>query len=402
MTSIEWTRNADGTQGKSWNPVVGCTILSPGCTNCYAMRMAARLEAMDEGSFRARVEESVDLAHDRDQEERIRAEMNNSRVPSHYAGLTKPSKAGPVWTGKVALAPERTLTEPLRRRKPTTWFVNSMSDLFHEAILDEWVDRIFAVMALCPQHTFIVLTKRSARMRAYLTTPYRPGQFRTILDDGSEIDTPAANVRVHSAMCDAFKIAPARALNDACDWNDKHYPGDGFIRRWPLPNVWLGVTTERQQEADERIPDLLATPAAVRLVSAEPLLGPVDLALALDGPRLFARLAEQMGIPDETAHPDPHTKTRLDWVIVGGESGPGARPMHPGWARSIRDQCASAGVPFFFKQWGANAPASVALPGDHLDEDADTMCRVGKSRAGRLLDGIEHSEMPSARTTEAA
>lgn len=382
MTSIEWTRNADGTQGKSWNPVVGCTILSPGCTNCYAMRMAARLEAMDEGSFRARVEESVDLAHDRDQEERIRAEMNNSRVPSHYAGLTKPSKAGPVWTGKVALAPEHTLTEPLRRRKPTTWFVNSMSDLFHEAIPDEWIDRVFAVMALCPQHTFIVLTKRSARMRAYLS---------------HDADT----IMHRWCNTDAWMEAENRVLHD-----DMPNESSASVRETarleaaiaaanhPLPNVWLGVTAERQQEADERIPDLLATPAAVRLVSAEPLLGPVDF-----GMNTLVGIARR-----RTAVGGHESVPRLDWVIVGGESGPGARPMHPAWARSIRDQCKAAGVPFFFKQWGEWAPEVLQAErgGVIRDIDAGELKRFGKSRAGRLLDGIEHSEMPSASTTEAA
>ena len=128
MSKIEWTE-------ATWNPIVGCSLVSPGCTNCYAMRMAARLERMGQ---------------------------------KRYRGLTKPSKAGPVWTGKMRLV-EEALTLPLRRRKPTTWFVNSMSDLFHENVPDEWIDRVFAVMALCPQHTFQVLTKRSARMRAYLS-----------------------------------------------------------------------------------------------------------------------------------------------------------------------------------------------------------------------------------------
>src|SRR5690606_37330544 len=124
---------------------------------------------------------------------------------------------------------------------------------------------------------------------------------------------------------------------------------------WPPPNVWLGVSCERQQEADERIPDLLATPAAVRFVSAEPLLGPIDFARLGDA---TFRLNAFTGEAEHTLGFKDRTRGRLDWIIVGGESGPGARPMHPAWARSIRDQCASAGVPFFFKQWGSWAPTS--------------------------------------------
>jgi protein gp37 len=137
-SAIEWTE-------QTWNPIVGCSVVSPGCTNCYAMRMAARLERMGQ---------------------------------KRYRGLTKPSKAGPVWTGQMRLV-EEALTLPLRRRKPTTWFVNSMSDLFHESVPDEWIDRVFAVMALCPQHTFQVLTKRADRMRAYLSQFEQRGRYVT-------------------------------------------------------------------------------------------------------------------------------------------------------------------------------------------------------------------------------
>jgi protein gp37 len=128
-SAIEWTES-------TWNPIVGCTILSPGCTHCYAMRTAARLS-------------------------------NNSATP-HYAGTVKTVNGHPVWTGKVALAPERVLTEPVRRKKPTMYFVNSMSDLFHEDVPDDWIDKVFAVMALTPQHTYQALTKRPARMRSYM------------------------------------------------------------------------------------------------------------------------------------------------------------------------------------------------------------------------------------------
>lgn len=275
MSTIEWT-------GQTWNPIVGCSIVSPGCTNCYAMGMAARL-----------------------------ARMNPALT--YYQGLTKPSKAGPVWTGQVALAPERVLLKPLRRRKPTTYFVNSMGDLFHEDVPDGWIDSVFAMMALCPQHTFQVLTKRTSRMRRYF-------------------DNDLEASRQYHVAAEA-----ARMVNDGDTTLDVLSTGP-----WPLPNVWLGVSAERQQEAAERIPDLLATPAAVRFVSAEPLLGPIDLS----------------GLPRKSANgflrPLDGRFNRLDWIIVGGESGPGARACWVPHVRSLVHQCQSAGVPVFVKQLGRN------------------------------------------------
>ncbi len=221
MSKIEWTE-------KTWNPIVGCSIVSPGCTNCYAMKQAARIEKMNPGL-------------------------------AHYRGLTQPSKAGPVWTGKIALS-ERALLEPLRRRTPTTWFVNSMGDLFHEDVPDEWIDRVFAVMALCPQHTFQILTKRSRRMREYCSNSRRGYQIaRHVVD---------------------FAITKTVRIDEhwpVVSEGDIDTPDDIRLREWPLPNVWLGVSAEDQRRADERVPDLLATPAAVRFVSCEPLLSAVDL-----------------------------------------------------------------------------------------------------------------------------
>jgi protein gp37 len=355
-TAIEWTQH-------SWNPVVGCSVVSPGCTNCYAMRQAARIERM-------------------------------GGAP-HYAGLTRASKAGPVWTGRMALAPEHVLLEPLRRRKPTTWFVNSMGDLFHEDVPDAWIDRVFAVMALAPQHTFQVLTKRADRMREYLSNPLRL----------NEIELAAERIR------------PSQGTPFSPKW----------VFRWPLPNVWKGVSAEDQRRADERIPDLLATPAAIRFVSAEPLLGPIDFTylradslLPLDA--LTGLHSDCEGaVPGVIDNPDP----KLDWIIVGGESGPDARPMHPDWARQIRDQCAAAGTAFFFKQWGEwGAITAYTAPGNagslekytvtsssdrrqvgervwHAGHgphcSATVLRRVGKSRAGRLLDGATHNAMPEVR-----
>lgn len=346
-SSIEWT---DAT----WNPIVGCSIVSPGCTNCYAMKMAGRIEAMGGAK--------------------------------HYAGTTKKVNGNTIWTGKVAMAPEKTLLQPLAWRAPRRIFVNSMGDLFHENGPDEWIDKVFAVMALAPQHTFQVLTKRANRMREYMSRPHKPGRSITVLDSGAVIDTPAARIRSHSAMCDLLPTVSARALNDAAAWYDERRPSesDGFMPVWPLPNVWLGVSAERQQEADERIPELLATPAAVRFVSAEPLRGPINIVDAM------------------WAGQDPassHLDAALDWIIVGGESGPGARPMHPDWARSLRDQCHASGTAFFFKQWGEFAPARTSgppRPGD-IKGTGDHPVRVGKKAAGRLLDGVEHNAMPEAR-----
>lgn len=291
MSKIEWT-------GETWNPIVGCSVVSPGCTNCYAMRMAARLEAMagdglDDNGYAVRGSSAFD----------------------HYRNLTKASKAGPVWTGKVSLAPETTLLKPLRRRTPTTYFVNSMGDLFHEDVPDEWIDRVFAVMALTPQHDYQVLTKRSARMRAYF--------------DALEIALGETCLQERVAR-EAGRLVE--------DGDNAHDVVLGL--NWPLPNVWLGVSCEDQRRADERIPDLLATPAAVRFVSAEPLLGPIDFNnIANDG---------VMGLCTLEKGP-----IGLDWIVVGGESGPNARSMQREWAESIVRQCRDAGVSVFVKQLGA-------------------------------------------------
>lgn len=346
-SQIEWTE-------ATWNPVVGCSILSPGCTNCYAMKMARRIEGM--------------------------------QPSSHYAGTTKGSKAGAVWTGKLALAPDHILTQPLRWKRARTIFVNSMGDLFHENVPDEWIDRVFAIMALAPQHTFQVLTKRAGRMRVYM-------------------GDRAAVRRIYSLVCDLVcnRVADGILIAPGVDPAVAPPGRRVFLGRWPLPNVWLGVSTERQQEADERIPDLLVTPAAVRFISAEPLLGPIDLAAAMSTPKSLRVLFDKQAagiLKDE--------RGSLHWVIVGGESGPGARPMHPAWARSLRDQCAAAGVPFFFKQWGEWGYFNRELgPRDARDamfygpnaEDGPLpypMYQVGKKAAGRLLDGVEHNAMPGA------
>jgi protein gp37 len=290
----------------TWNPVRGCSKVSPGCANCYAERMAARFCGPGEP----------------------------------YHGTIADGR----WTGKVRLE-EDALTAPMRWRKPRRIFVCSMSDLFHPEVPDSYIGKIFGVMAEAHQHTFQVLTKRAQRM---------------------------------------------------LEWSKSvaHYPkGDRSkspVPGWP-PNVWLGVTAEDQKRVDERIPLLLQTPAAVRFVSCEPLLGPVDLAKA---GAVWSDMNDKI-IPGCRSI---GTK-EINWVIVGGESGPGARPMHPDWARGLRDQCQAAGVPFLFKQWGEWGPRTgdQGVPDYAFFKGPGAEChvwRVGKKAAGRLMDGRTWDEFP--------
>lgn len=342
MSKIEWT-------GKTWNPLAGCRILSPGCTNCYAMKLAYRLAAMGQAK---------------------------------YQGTTKLTKGGPVWTGRIN-TDDAALDIPLKTKKPTTWFLNSMSDLFVEGVETSFLDRVFAVMAITPQHTYQILTKRPDRMRDYMhRLMVEPCHVGSIVDDMG---------------------------------------GDWSQVSTPLPNVWLGTSVERQQEADQRIPRLLQTPAAVRFLSCEPLLGPVDLtripwrfnAFSGETVKTVNALTGNITVNDPVFGGGGGI-VGIDWVICGGESGPSARPMHPDWARSLRDQCQAAGVPFFFKQWGDWHPASHhengalyqfegAAPFDSwktpvFDPDQTegiNFRRLGKAKAGRLLDGRTWDEMPT-------
>lgn len=244
-SSIEWT-NA------TWNPVAGCTIISEGCTNCYAMRMAARLDAM---------------------------------LVDKYRNLTRKSGGRSVWTGKVRLDP-KALSLPLSWKKPKLIFVNSMSDLFHEAVPTEFIKSVWSTMEVANQHTFQVLTKRPERMAKLLTNP----------------DFPR------------------------------------------LPNVWLGTSVENSSTLD-RLDWLRKTPAAIRFVSFEPLIGSV-------------KSADLSGI---------------GWAIVGGESGPKARPIQEEWVQEIFDACRFSGAAFFFKQWGG----------------------VNKKAAGRHFRGRVWDDLPS-------
>lgn len=325
-TKIEWT---DAT----WNPITGCSVVSPGCTNCYAMRLAG-----------------------------TRLQHHPSR-----AGLTTPSKAGPVWTGEVRFN-EQWLDQPLRWKRPRRIFVCAHGDLFHENVPDEWIELVFAVMALAPQHTFQVLTKRSARMREWAS--------------GADTENLAWLIN--------------------CKIMGRPHYGERI--KWPPPNVHLYVSCEDQGRAEERIPDLLATPAAVRGVILEPLLEPISFRWAA---------WEDLKRESPTNHLDG--LRHLDHVIVGGESGPNARPMNPLWVGSIRDECQAAAVPFFFKQWGSWAPwddGCWSLPAgcDDLEArdkarraDKDTLfLNVGKIAAGRTLDGRTWDEMPEIANSAAA
>jgi protein gp37 len=282
-SAIQWT-NA------TWNPVRGCTKVSPGCAHCYAETFAER--------FRG--------------------------VPGH------PYEQG----FDLRLVPEK-LTEPLRWKKPRRVFVNSMSDLFQDDVPDSFIDRVFAVMALTPQHTYQVLTKRPDRMRRYFTERDEewPDESRAWWGCGRAIET-------------ADEWRPGGAWTNAQRDQIEESP----LPTWPLSNVWLGVSVENQRFANERIPLLLQTPAALRFLSCEPLLGPLNIAQFISANYVSVGGRQWIGAGG------------IGWVIVGGESGPGARPLALEWARSIVRQCQAADVPVFVKQLGSN-PAPLRIEG---------------------------------------
>lgn len=348
---IEWT---DAT----WNVAIGCEKVSPGCDHCYAIRTAHRMQG-----------------------------NSNPKVSGPYAGTESANE----WTGRVNLVADR-LTLPLRWKRPRRIFVNAQSDLFHDSVPDEYIARVFSVMACTPRHTFQVLTKRHARMRSLVGSD----SFRAAVH---------ASIREHWSQEAALQV---------------------WTRGWPLMNVWLGVSAENQQWADIRIPALLDTPAAVRFVSAEPLLGPIDLA-NVGGRNVLTGEGNRVALTTLRSPRETHILTPpcIDWVIVGGESGRNARPMHPDWARGLRDQCQAAGVAFLFKQrgeWTWNEPGQFRLPSKPFTNRVAVMHgagmtamtkdnpfdpfehghphwttrieRVGKLRAGRELDGRTWDEYP--------
>lgn len=321
MTKIEWT-------DETWNPVTGCDKISQGCKNCYAEKMHKRLMGM---------------------------------FPEKYS---KP------FLGNIELHASE-LFKPISRKKPTWYFVNSMSDLFHEDVPFDFIDNVFAVMDCCPQHTFQILTKRPDRMLAYLreNRSWRVGQLK-VSYDSSDYD----------------------------------------LNSWPLKNVILGTSAEDQENYNRRaVPMVFVRQLGwTTMLSAEPLLGKLQM---------FIRPGDIM----------EHT---FNWVIVGGESGHKARPMHPQWVRDLRDECDDAGVPFFFKQWGewapevliennadfqlcldSDAPGTdvqiINIRGKHnnrifiegITEPHIRVLKLGKKSSGNILDGHRHLQFPELLKT---
>ncbi len=346
-TKIEWSES-------SWNPLRGCSRVSRACEHCYAEVVAGR--------------------------------FSGPGLP--YEGLTRATSGGARWTGKIMLVPEH-LADPLRWKRPRLIFVNSMSDLFHPNVPDEYIAAVFGVMMYARRHKFQVLTKRPERMEALLPT--------------------LTALRCHVAASDILKDTPA--------WQRTYQPADAMF---PLSNVWLGVSVEDQPTADARIPLLLNTPATVRFLSCEPLLGPITFTVpAASGSIRIDALTGGWAVQrNDGSH---QQEPRIHWVIAGGESGAGARPMHPDWARSLRDECVRAGVPYFFKQWGAWAPIAAphltqddvrynlamvsesgeyvsATPGEAMAASGSqhAVQRFGKHESGRQLDGRTWDEMPES------
>lgn len=280
MSKIEWT-------DRTWNPITGCSKISEGCKNCYAEVMTSRLCAMGVKKY----------------------ENGFDKVTFH----------------------EDALEEPLKWKKPSRIFVCSMSDLFHEGVPFEKLEKVFNIMHAADWHTFLLLTKRPERMGKFLSWYY------------------GADLR-------------------------------------PVSHIWLGVTVENQEQADKRIPYLLATPAAKRFVSVEPLIDCIDLKYVL----IKKSDAPERGKPDVTIDALKgwfggfyNERTKLDWVIVGGESGPNARPMKKEWVLNIKRQCDEQGVQFFFKQWGTYGEDGV---------------KRNKKANGHLIDGKEYQAMPEVRS----
>lgn len=306
MSKIEWTN-------ETWNPIIGCTKVSPGCDNCYAEKMACRLASMEHNIS----------AYD------YRYIVNGTE-------FDKPTK----WNGETFFA-ESQINKPLKRKKPTKYFVCSMGDLFHKSVSFQDVTGIIEIIEKCKQHTFQILTKRPERMKEY------------------------------------FDLL----LNGALDYTK--------LAALPIKNLWLGVTAENQEQAENRIPVLLQIPAKVHFVSIEPMLSFIDLMPAI----FYEFEGWKLGIENPP---------KIDWVICGGESGHKARLINPGWVETLRDQCKKLRIPFFFKQWGEHLPIMdpselKKYPLSKLVEKHEwqtVFAKIGKKKAGSLLDGKEYNEMP--------
>ena len=353
-SKIEWT---DAT----WNPIRGCSMApgseAGGCLNCYAARMAAR-------------------------------GLPGLKSPTTGEPFAVMRDSGPRWTGKVELI-ESEIDRPFHWRKPKRIFVNSTSDTFHPDVTDDQLLRLFTVAGNAhigpgveTPHTLIFLTKRAQRMLSVVS--------RLRWDVGIALTSWAGRTQIFNLM--------ARLEGQTSPW--KSLGGGGRLETkpagWMPPNIWLGVSVETQVTADQRVPLLLQTPAAVHFVSAEPLLGPLNLWPYLHRERTALDYEQwaDYGKPFGWS-------AGVRWVICGGESGPGARPMQTEWARSLRDQCQAADTAFFFKQWGEHLGAfqdgGFDDRGSQLHNCSFDPIRVGKRLAGRLLDGREWNEFPEVR-----
>ena len=369
-TAIEWAT-------KVWNPTTGCDRVSAGCDHCYALTMAKRLKGMGSAKY----------------------QLDGN-----------PATSGP---GFGINTHPGSLYDPTQWRKPERIFVNSMSDLFHDGVPDGFIAQVWEVMAQCPQHMFMILTKRHARMRSWVSRWH---------DNTGDSDVRGPNSlppmpRGPEAVREVYSSPRAMLFADMLDNMGTPPPGAAYPlydwaegpRWWPgvLPNVALGVSVEDDETARRRIPALLETRAAIRFISAEPTLGHIAF--------------QQHWMHPIMRDPSPEANARgriaakangvglIDWVIAGGESGPGARPMHPDWVRSLRDQCQNAGVPFLFKQWGEWSPYAPAgaerSPDTYVSAKVHgggclcvqaPMWRVGKKAAGRELDGHAWDQYPVA------
>lgn len=359
---ITWT-------DETWNPIRGCRRVNTDCENCYAERLAA---------------------------------TRLSQSPA-YRGLAVLTPDGPRWTGQVVLD-QKTLPAPLRWQRPRLIFVNAMSDLFYEDLTDDQIDQVVAVMALARRHTFQVLTKRPARMATYLADPATPERLAKVM--AYQLHRPGLAIRLTTNIDLGSTKTP--------QW-------------WPLPNVWWGASMGHKAAVQAMMPHLAACrpSAAVLWVSAEPLIEAIQPYLDFDTwfwktcPTCNGSMSVPVaggGAPCPTCLDQQGfvASGLIDWMVAGGESGPGARPIDPQVVRSLRDNCLAAGVAFHFKQWGEWAPVTYySIDEEYLADNnrvyrlapADVAAtwkglagRIGRNAAGRTLDGKVWNDYPKGFT----